>query len=102
MISKYKIIWSPKAKQDLQSIDFYICNILNQKNVAKSIIKRILKSISKLSILPERYARINILNKNIRKININNYITLYAVNQTNKEIYILHIFHSKENYFNKL
>ena len=64
LINKYKIIWSPNAHYELQNIKYYIKNYLKEKNTAKNIVRKILSSISKLSYFPEKYAKIQIYNKN--------------------------------------
>ena len=95
----------PKAKQDLKNIKFYIKHILNQENISSKMINNILKSILTLDTFPERHIKLNIKNLskfNIRKFRVNNFIILYQINTHTNEVYILHIFHIKENYFNKL
>lgn len=82
-IKKYKIIWSPQARDDLRDIKYYIKNHLKEKNIAINVVKRILNSILDLSYLPEKHAKIQIFNektKNVRKMPISNYIVIYEVN----------------------
>lgn len=80
----YKIIWSPKARNDLQNIHFYIEYYFKEKNIANKIVNRILNSISKLSYLPEKYVRLEDWKdktKNVRKMKVNNYIIIYEVDK---------------------
>lgn len=80
----YKIIWSPKARNDLQNIHFYIEYYLKEKSTAKKIVNRILNYISNLSYLPEKYVKLEDWKdktKNVRKMKVNNYIIIYEVDK---------------------
>ena len=80
----YKIIWSPKARNDLQNIHFYIEYYFKEKSTANKIVNRILNSISNLSYLPEKYVKIQDWedkSKNVRKMKVNNYIIIYEVDK---------------------
>ena len=104
LINKYKIIWSPNAHYELQNIKYYIKNYLKEKNTAKNIVRKILSSISKLSYFPEKYAKIQIYNKNnnVRKMSVANYLVIYEDDNISHKVFILHIYHSSQNYFNYL
>lgn len=90
-IKKYKIIWSPHARDDLRNIKYYIKNYLKEKNTANNVVKRILNSILDLSYLPEKHVKVQIFNEktnNIRKMPITNYLVIYEVNHdTRSSIY---------------
>ena len=58
MTKNYKIIWSPKARNDLHNIHFYIEYYFKEKSTANKIVNKILKSISNLSYLPEKYVKL--------------------------------------------
>ncbi len=94
-LNKYQISWSPQAYKDLKEIYNYISNTLKEKNIAKKITSKLLKSILNLSYLPERYPKISNFNdnsKNIRKMLVDNYIIIYEIhNFTRKSIYIKYI-----------
>ena len=80
----YKIIWSPKARNDLQNIHFYIEYYFKEKSIAKKIVNRILNYISNLSYLPEKYVKLEDWKdktKNVRKMKVNNYIIIYEVDK---------------------
>lgn len=105
MTNKYNITWSPKAYRDLENIYTYIKYYLKEKSTADNVVKKILNSISNLSYFPEKYLRIeNIgtIGRNIRKMPVSNYIIIYEINNTSRQIFILHIFHNSQNYINKL
>ena len=90
-MNKYKIIWSPKAYDDLQNIHAYITYKLKEKHIANNVIKKILNSIASLNYLPEKYIRIYKSDpkaKNWRKLAIDNYIVIYEVeDNTRSSIY---------------
>lgn len=98
---KYKVIWLNSFKTELSHIYFYLCNNLKQHYSAKNLHTRISKLLSSLSYFPERYPKLSI-HKDIRKIVFNKYIILYTVNLNTQEVFILHIFHSSQNYLNLL
>lgn len=91
-MNNYKIIWSPKANEDLKKIYFYIAHYLNEDEIAKNLINIILDSISKLNYFPERHSRICIFENNLkitRKLIVNNFIVLYQVdNNTRTSLYL--------------
>lgn len=94
-MNNYKIIWSPKAYDDLQNIYTYIAYHLKEKHVANNLIKKILNSISNLNYSPERYIKLYKSNpkaKNLRKLQVNNYVVIYEVkHNTRASIYFAHI-----------
>lgn len=105
MTNEYNITWSPKAYNELQNIHTYIKYYLKAKITADNLVKKILDSISNLSYFPEKYLRIkniDIIERNIRKMPVSNYIIIYEIDNTSRQIFILHIFHNSQNYINKL
>ena len=86
----------------LLNIIHYIKTSLNQPQSAIFLYNRILRKISTLKFMRERYVRINNSNKNLRKVIIDKYIIIYETNNFTREVFILHIFHTSQDYFNKL
>ena len=91
LMNKYKIIWSPKAYDDLKNIHAYITYQLKEKRIANNVIKKILNSISSLNYFPERYIKLYKSDpklRNWRKLAIDNYIVIYEVEyNTRSSIY---------------
>ena len=99
----YKIIWSPNAKEELEGIHFYIKYYLKEKNIADKIVKNILNQVLNLQYSPERYSRILYnKNRNIRRLLVKKYVIIYEVDNNTGQVFILHIFHSSQNYLNKI
>ena len=88
-MKEYKIIWSPKAYKDLDDIYLYILHHLEEKNIAKKLVKEILK----LNCSPERYEKIKEKHEqNIRKMLVKNYLVIYEVdNDIRASFYFKHI-----------
>ena len=90
-------------EQELQEIIFYLEFYLKEPITARRLYKLIIDSVSKLDYFPEGYFKINnSKNLNLHRILVNNYIIIYNVNRSKKEIYISHIFHNNQNYLNLL
>lgn len=104
--NNFTIILSPHFQKELQKIYEYIAYKLKEPIIAKKFYREIIGSLNSLKTFPECYPKI-LLNHNkttqdIRKINFKNYIIIYSINYSNKEVYILHIFHGNQDYFNLL
>ena len=90
-MEKYRIIWSPEAKEELDNIHFYIEHYIKEKNLADNIIRKLLTTISNLNYLPEKFEKIQIFKnktKNVRKMIVNNYVVIYEIQKdTRSTIY---------------
>jgi len=90
-MEKYRIIWSPEAKEELDNIHFYIEHYIKEKNLADNIIRKLLTTISNLNYLPEKFEKIQIFKnktKNVRKMIVNNYVVIYEIQKdTRSSIY---------------
>lgn len=58
MMTKYKVIYSPTASEDVEDIYSYIAYKLKEKQTAKKLVKRIYKSVRSLCNYPERFKRV--------------------------------------------
>lgn len=92
-------------KQELSDIIHYLKYELKESLIAKEFYDLVINRTLTLSFMPERYTRISIFNnvsRNLRKMHIGNYVVIYEVNNDLKKVFLLHIFHNSQNYFNKL
>ncbi len=102
-MNKYLINTTDIFEEELENIFYYIAFVLNEPNIAKKLYKKIKMKILSLEYLPQRYTNINSYNnKSIRKMIIDNFIIIYKIEQNLKQVYILHIFHCTQNYFNQI
>lgn len=101
--ANYKIILSPSFYKELRSICNYISYTLNEYIIANSLYSKIINRIQSITIFPESYPQIlNTKNRNLRKLVFKQFIIVYECNTREKEILILHIFHSNQDYLNML
>ena len=85
-MNKYKIIWSPKANQDLNKIYTYIAYTLKEVSIANKTVKKIIKFISSLNYSPERYPKLKYNNniKNLRKLPLDNFVIIYQIDNISR------------------
>ena len=102
-MKEYKINLTQQFREELDKILYFFpySNISKRKLYWE--VKNIVQS---LSIFPERYQKINYSKrtneKDLRKIPINKFVIIYNIDEQKEEVYILHIFYEKQNYFNQL
>ena len=105
-MNKYKIITIKIFEEEFESLLQYLSFFLKEQRITKKIYNKILFEISKLEYFPERNPQILYFSskykKILRKLLVSNYIIIYEINHLKKEIYILHIFQNKQNYYYKL
>ena len=96
-MKKYNVILSETSEQDLESIISYLRYDLVEDIIAdkyKILFKQKLKKLEdiagSISILDEKLTG----HKNIRKINVRNYIIFYMVDEESDKAFILRIGHA--------
>lgn len=103
---KYNIVLSPEFSSEATNIYNYLIFILKEPELAKKLRRKITNSLSSLQVFPGRYLNLNNFiksqNKNLHRISIDNYVLIYTINYDINEVYILHIFHANQDYFNLL
>lgn len=106
MVAKrYKILLSPIFIDEVEKIYFYISRELHEENIAKKVIKNIKDKIQLLQTSPYIYAKLedkHKLKKVHRKIVIGNYVVIYTVDDTKRQVNIVHIYYKGENYLEKI
>lgn len=95
--SSYKLIFTKRFIRELEKVDKYLSENVYFPNY---LMRKIDDALIQISIFPKSHERIE--NTQYRKALVKKYIIIYTVNEKKKEIYILHIFHSKSDYQRKL
>ncbi len=102
---KYQVIFTKQSRKEMKYIYHYISKTLYAKVPALQLMKEINSKVINLSIFPRLYCELKIPNSmgmEYRRLIVKNYIVIYRINDKKKEIYIVHIFHSKSDYQRKL
>lgn len=95
-MNQYKVIYTPKAKEDLKAIYSYIAFTLKEREIAKKQVDRIRNSICDLDTSPERYTAVDWepwSSMGMRKFPVNNYVVYYNVNKEGHVVTIIRIFY---------
>ena len=103
MIKEYKVTTTDTFEDEVKNIYFKIKFYYKKPIKAKNVYNKIIDSIKKLNLFPEKFSKVkNFKNLNLHRLIINNYIVIYEVNNEKAEVYILHIFFYNQNYLNLL
>ena len=102
-MKKYNIEYSKESKDDLIGIKQYIKYNLQEPEISRKLISKIIKEINELKNNPEKYTIIDddIIKKlQIRKLIVDNYIVFYRIKNDN--IQIVRIIYGRRNWINLL
>lgn len=101
----YKIKGTTEYIHESENIFYYIENNLKAPMASNRLRQKIKNNISLLKGSPKLFRKIKIdsrLEGQYRRIVVNNYIILYTIDETNKVVYISHIYYNKRNYIDYL
>lgn len=96
MSEAYRIIYSPAALDDLDSIYLYIAYQLGAGQTAKSQVERIREEIHSLDVFPKRYTTVDWepwASAGMHKVSVNNYVIYYLVDDESMLVTIFRIFY---------
>jgi len=82
MTGRFRILYSPAAKQDLKGIYSYIAIKRKEKRTAETIVNRIRGEIRSLTDMAERYTRVDRepwASDGMHKFPVGNYVVFYRV-----------------------
>ena len=91
---KWRMLYSARAKEDLQSIYEYIAYDLYEPDIASGQVRAIMNEISNLDEMPMRYRKYEAepwLSKGIRIFSVGKYIILYQPEESSHEVNIVRI-----------
>ena len=96
----YEIVFTDTAKEELEEIYEYISEHLLEVGVANRLMDKIEQSILRLEQNPYSCVEVHIKPHNnvYRKLVIDNYIALYEVEETYKQVVIYRVVYGKRDY----
>ncbi len=96
----YEIVFTDTAKEELEEIYEYISEYLLEVGVANRLMDKIEKSILRLEQNPYSCVEVHIKQHNniYRKLIIDNYVVLYGVEETYKQVVIYRVIYGKRDY----
>lgn len=101
----YSLEILPIAKKDIDSIIYYITNILKNKTAAKKLARKFISSANSILIFPygtSVYQPINKLKYEYRSVKIENFLMFYIINEEEKIITIVRVLYKKMDFANIL
>jgi len=96
MDTKYKVIISKKAENQIEDIYNYISANLYNKPAAEKLMSEINLKFKYIESFPFMYQMSELIN--CRKCTVDNYILFYEVHKKDKSIYILSMYHGSQDY----
>lgn len=97
---KYSYKFTEKAEKDLDEILAYIREELFNPSAASAFLQKVFENIDNIRNFPFSGMIVEndfLLNKEIRRIVVNNYIMYYLTNEKTREITIIRIVYGKRN-----
>lgn len=101
----YKTELTDEFIEEIRDIFAYISNTLKDPNAARRLRKKVIHNILLLEDSPricKKTEKLSKAKRPYRRMVINNYIILYTIDETNKVVYISHIYYNKRNYIDYL
>ena len=99
-MDKYKVKINPKAIRELDSIYEYIANEKLACENAKGQVDRIKNAILNLDTFPHSHQERNegkYAGKGYRQLLVDNYITIYRIDETSKMVYVVTVQYQGRN-----
>ncbi len=99
----YKIIFTNDAINEMENVFNYISEKLYAPKATKNLMLEIDENINNLKYMPRKYRTIkkyDELDLEYRRMIIKKYCIIYTINENEKKVYITHLYHSKQDYFN--
>ena len=96
----YEIVFTDTAKEELEEIYEYISEHLLESEVANRLMDKIEQNILRLEQNPYSCVEVHIKPHNnlYRKLVIDNYVALYEVEETYKQVVIYRVLYGKRDY----
>ena len=97
----YEIEFTEDCREEIDEIYEYISEKLVAENSAKKLMRKMRDAIRDLSESPNLYMKIekkDKLKREYRRIVIDNFVVLYTVDESNKKVYIAHMYYGRRDY----
>ena len=97
----YEIEFTEDSRDEIMEIYEYISKNLVNKEAAKRLMKKMRKNVMDLAKAPEIYVKLekkDRMKREFRRMEIDNYIILYTIDESKKTIYISHMYYGRRNY----
>ena len=97
----YEIEFTEDCREEIDEIYEYISEKLVAENSAKKLMRKMRDAIMDLSESPNLYMKIekkDKLKREDRRIVIDNFVVLYTVDESNKKVYIAHMYYGRRDY----
>lgn len=101
MANKFRLLISPKAAEDFESIFNYINSELCNPTAANALLDRFENAISRICLMPESCPKVNneyVNNKTLRKLIVDNYIVFYKIKEENQSIEVIRVLYGMMNF----
>lgn len=102
---RWKILYSARAKEDLESIYEYIAYDLYEPDTAADQVRAIMNAISNLDEMPMKYRQYDVepwASKGMRIISVGNYVILYLPEENRNEVNIVRIMYGGRDIANQI
>ncbi|MCL1884951.1 MAG: type II toxin-antitoxin system RelE/ParE family toxin [Defluviitaleaceae bacterium] len=102
---EYKVIYQPRAINDLDEITRYISKELYSQESAVQLLHEVEAETSSLDFMPKRYALVSnakLAKQGFRLIPVRNYLIFYVVNEKEKTVNIISVMYNKRDWGNLL
>lgn len=102
---RWIILYSARAKEDLESIYEYIAYDLYEPDTAADQVRAIMNSISNLDEMPMKYRQYDVepwASKGMRIISVGNYVILYLPEENSNEVNIVRIMYGGRDIANQI
>lgn len=97
----YEIEFTEDCREEIDEIYEYISEKLVAENSAKKLMRKMRDAVMDLSESPNLYMKIekkDKLKREYRRIVIDNFVVLYTVDESNKKVYIAHMYYGRRDY----
>lgn len=101
----YKIVKTDSFQRDLDAAVAYIASSLENKSAARSLLDAAEKVYDNLEHMPFMYEACRdpyLHGTGFRKAVVHNYVIIYKVDEEQETVYILRLFHGRQDYVNLL